>query len=289
MAKFAKMECGYLYLTLDDTEYRIYLEQAGTGIPVLLQHTAGTDARQWRHLLEDEELTRYFRFIAWDLPYHGKSLPPLTHRYWETGYKLKMDWFLRYVLELSKALELDRPVFMGCSMGGLLATDLALYHPEHFRAAIALEPLIKSPEPGTLTDWYWHPTTSNDTRAALQHTQCSPSSPEVYRRETIWMYSQGAPSVFPGDLHYYVEEHDLTDTAKDIDTAKIDLYLLNADYDWSATVEEGRQLASMIPGSKWVHMRDMGHFPMAENPAKFREYIVPILDEIRAKSAKRTG
>ncbi|MDQ0393608.1 alpha/beta fold hydrolase [Labrys monachus] len=284
MAKFAKVDCGYLYLTIDGVEYRVYLEQAGTGIPVLCQHTAGTDGRQFRHLLEDEELTKHFRFIAWDLPYHGKSLPPLTQRYWETGYKLHMDWFMRFVLDLAGALELDRPVFMGCSMGGLLATDLALYHPEKFRAAIAIEPLIKSPEPGTLTDWYWHPTVSNDSRAALQHTQCSPNSPEAHRRETIWMYSQGAPCVFPGDLHYYVEEHDLTHTAKDIDTSKIDLYLLNADYDWSATVEEGRELAAMIPGSKFVHMTDIGHFPMAENPARFREYLVPILEEIRAKA-----
>ena len=75
MTKFAKIDCGYLYVTVEGTEYRVYIEQAGSGIPVLCQHTAGTDARQWRHLLEDEELTKDFRFIAWDLPYHGKSLP----------------------------------------------------------------------------------------------------------------------------------------------------------------------------------------------------------------------
>ena len=283
MAKFANIECGYLYLTIEGVEYRVYVEQAGTGIPVLCQHTAGTDGRQFRHLLEDAELTKHFRFIAWDLPYHGKSLPPLSQRYWETGYKLHMDWFMRFVLDLDSALDLDKPVFMGCSMGGLLATDLALHPPERFRASIAIEPLIKSPEPGTLTDWYWHPTVSNDSRAALQHTQCSPNSPEEHRRETIWMYSQSVPCVFPGDLHYYVEEHDLTHTAKDIDTSKIDLYLLNADYDWSATVEEGRELAAMIPGSKFVHMTDIGHFPMSENPERFREYLVPILEEIRGR------
>ncbi len=286
MARFSKIECGFLYLTIDGVEYRIYLEQAGAGIPVMLQHTAGTDARQWRHLLEDDELTRDFRFVAWDLPYHGKSLPPLSQRYWETGYKLRMDWFMRYVVALKKELALDRPVFMGCSMGGLLATDLALHYPGEFRAAIALEPLIKSPEPGSLTDWYWRPTVSNDSRAALQHTQCSPSSPEEYRRETIWLYSQGAPCVFPGDLHYYVEEHDLTNTAKDIDTKKIDLYLLNADYDWSATVEEGQELAAMIPGSQWIRLNDLGHFPMSENPVKFREHLEPILREIKAKSER---
>jgi hypothetical protein len=28
-------------------------------------------------------------------------------------------------------------------------------------------------------------------------------------------------------------------------------------------------------------MRELGHFPMSENPAKFREYILPVLEEIR--------
>ena len=27
-------------------------------------------------------------------------------------------------------------------------------------------------------------------------------------------------------------------------------------------------------------MKELGHFPMSENPAKFREYILPVLDRI---------
>jgi hypothetical protein len=29
-------------------------------------------------------------------------------------------------------------------------------------------------------------------------------------------------------------------------------------------------------------MREIGHFPMSENPAQFRKYLAPVLDEIRA-------
>jgi hypothetical protein len=28
-------------------------------------------------------------------------------------------------------------------------------------------------------------------------------------------------------------------------------------------------------------MREVGHFPMSENPDRFRGYILPVLDEIR--------
>jgi hypothetical protein len=30
-------------------------------------------------------------------------------------------------------------------------------------------------------------------------------------------------------------------------------------------------------------MPDLGHFPMSENPVRFREHIVPVLDEILAR------
>ena len=29
-------------------------------------------------------------------------------------------------------------------------------------------------------------------------------------------------------------------------------------------------------------MKELGHFPMSENPARFREYILPVLDKIAA-------
>jgi len=39
--------------------------------------------------------------------------------------------------------------------------------------------------------------------------------------------------------------------------------------------------ASTIPGAKVTVMKDMGHFPMSENPKRFRGYIFPVLEEIR--------
>jgi hypothetical protein len=34
-------------------------------------------------------------------------------------------------------------------------------------------------------------------------------------------------------------------------------------------------------------MRELGHFPMSENPAQFRGYILPVLDEIRTGGRAR--
>ena len=63
----------YVQLELAGAKHRIYFEEAGTGIPILLQHTAGCHSSQWRHLFETPEITDRFHLIAYDLPYHGKS------------------------------------------------------------------------------------------------------------------------------------------------------------------------------------------------------------------------
>ena len=118
MARYSDIKGKYLYLDVEGVEHRVYFEEAGEGIPIVCQHTAGSDGRQWRHLLEDKDVTSRFRIIAVDLPLHGKSLPPFENRYWEDEYKLRKDWFMSFWISFVKELELVQPVFMGCSMGG---------------------------------------------------------------------------------------------------------------------------------------------------------------------------
>ena len=128
----------YVHLELDGVEYRVYFEETGAGVPVLLQHTAGADGRQWRHVLEDAGLREKFRLIAYDLPYHGKSVPPTGTTWWREPYRLTKDFLMRVPVTLAKTLELENPVYMGSSIGGHLAVDLAIHHAADFRALIGL-------------------------------------------------------------------------------------------------------------------------------------------------------
>jgi pimeloyl-ACP methyl ester carboxylesterase len=113
-------------------------------------------------------------------------------------------------------------------------------------------------------------------------SQTSPTSPEPHRRETVWVYSQGAPQVFQGDLDYYLGEHDLTTTASQIDTSKTQVHVISGDYDWSATPERSKALADAIPGATYTRMEGMGHFPMSESPVEFERYLRVLLDRIVA-------
>ena len=270
----------YLSLPQAGVDYRVYFEEAGSGVPLLLQHTAGSDGRQWRHLLADAWVTDRFRVIAWDLPYHGKSLPPEGVDWWESEYRLTRDFLLRFVVSFSEALELSASVFMGCSMGGHLALDLALEHPNLFRAVIGLEAAAHTPasDPSVFA----HPRVGGGAAAALMMGLTSPTSPEARRRETAWGYAAGAPGVFAGDLHYYGVEHDLRADAHRIDTQRVAVHVLTGEYDWSATPSLSRALVAAIPGAHFTEMKGIGHFPMCEDPERFRAYLIPVLEKILA-------
>jgi len=280
-ARFDGVTGRYLHLDVAGVPYRVYFEESGSGVPLLLQHTAGSDGRQWRHLLEDPWVTRNFQVIAWDLPYHGKSLPPDGVRWWEEPYRLTLAFFLEFIERIAGELALARPVFMGCSMGGHVAVDLARFRPGLCRAVIGVEAASRTPAGGL--EWLDHPRVSNEMKAALMVGLTSPTSPEARRREVGWGYAQGAPGVFRGDLAFYAEEHDLSNEARAIDTRRTSVYVLSGEYDWSATPALSRALADEIPGAEFVLMRGLGHFPMAENPAGFRAHLVPVLEKILAR------
>lgn len=283
MARFDSAIGRYVYIEVQGVEYRVYFEEAGAGIPMLLQHTAGADGRQWRHLLEDSGFQRDFRMIAYDLPYHGKSVPPVGIEWWKQEYRLTKAFLTAFVVALSRELGLDRPVYMGSSIGGHLATDLALEHPDSFRAVIGLEAAIATP--GGYQDYWYHPRISNEYKASVMYGLMSPTSPEKYRRETSFVYSQGAPPTFKGDLYYYSVDHNLTETAQRIDTRKLDVYLLTGEYDWASAPSDTEALAERIPGVYFAPMEGLGHFPMSEDPVRFRHYIAPVLEEIREKAS----
>lgn len=274
----------YIHLELEGTDYRIYYEEAGVGgIPMLLQHTAGCHGSQYRHLFENPEITKHFHLIAYDLPFHGKSLPPVTHKWWAEEYKLTGDFVRSVPVTLAKTLKLDRPVFMGCSVGGMLALDLAYHHPDVFDHCISLEGGLKVHDvEDFLLAPLWHPQVSNEFKARLMNGIMSPTSPERYRKEVQQVYASGWPNLFLGDLFYYMKDYDLRGKAQDINTSDCGVTILSAEYDASGTWEMAEEAHKTIEGSKLIKMDSMGHFPMTENPVKFMEFLQPVLNEIVA-------
>jgi pimeloyl-ACP methyl ester carboxylesterase len=270
----------YIHLDIDRLDHRVYYEESGRGIGLLCQHTAGSDSRQWRHLLEDDRVTDHFRVIAYDLPYHGKSLPSSGEAWWARKYSLTKERAMAVPRALAQALGLDRPVFLGSSVGGQLALDLARYHPDDFRAVIACEATLKlggeqaegrpsdrpaAPDPGVV--------------AMMMMWSMPPAASEALRHEVRLHYAQGAPGVFAGDIDYFSFDHDLRGEAHLIDTERCPVHLFAGEYDY-ATVPAARLAHEQIPGSTFHLMEGLGHFPMSEDPGRFIDAVLPVLEDL---------
>ncbi len=272
----------YLHVTLQGRPHRLYFEEAGTGIPLVCLHTAGADGRQFRHLMTDPAIADAFRVIAFDLPWHGKSTPP--DGWQDEEYRLTTAAYTEAIRTFCTALELERPVVLGCSIGGRVVLNLAIHHATEFRALIGLESAAFQP-PWYDTSWLHRPDVhGGEVCAGLVSGLIAPQSPQTARWETLWHYLQSGPGVFKGDLYFYRVDADLRDQVGRIDTRICPLYLLTGEYDFSCTPEDTIRTAEQIPGAEVVVMQEVGHFPMSENPGQFRRYILPVLDRIRNDS-----
>jgi pimeloyl-ACP methyl ester carboxylesterase len=284
MARFEAITGKYVYVEVQGVEYRVYFEESGQGIPLLCQHTAGAESLQWRHLMNDQEVTSRFRVIAADLPYHGKSLPPESAEWWKQEYRLTKSFFMSFLVNFSHALRLKKPVLTGCSIGGNIALDLALEYPNEFRAVVGFGGAESTP--GFDMIWWDHPRVGGHFRSADPYGATSPYCPENYRREVGWVLGKSAPPILRGDSYYYSVEHDLTDKLDQIDTSRLAVYLLAPEYDFASTPEMSQKTASKIKGARYAEMKKLGHFAMAENYDIFRKYLVPIISEIAQHSDK---
>jgi pimeloyl-ACP methyl ester carboxylesterase len=108
---------------------RVALMEAGTGPPLLAVHGLGATKAAFcptLHLLHDSH-----RVIAVDLPGFGESAKPLWAPY-DAG------WFAGVLCDVLDGLGLERAAVLGNSLGGRIAIELGLRHPERVRALALL-------------------------------------------------------------------------------------------------------------------------------------------------------
>jgi pimeloyl-ACP methyl ester carboxylesterase len=273
----------YFNLPVSGASCRIYVEEAGSGIPLLCLHTAGADSRQYRHVMTDPDVISRYRVIAFDMPYHGRSNPP--DGWWLKKYRLTTPDYLATIRAVWLALGLDRPVVMGCSMGGAIVLAVAVEYQRELRGIIGLESSAFAP--GRYNEFLHHPAIhGGELGATYTYALCAPQSPESSTRENWWLYSQAGPGVYAGDVHFYSLDWDGRQAITGIDTGVCKVSLLTGEYDYSCTPEMTRQVAAAIPGSRLVIMPGMGHFPMIENYPGFRPYLLPELAFMQDGSAR---
>jgi 3-oxoadipate enol-lactonase len=113
--------------TLDVSGAELSYEEAGEGRPVVLLHEGIADRRMWNR--EFTLLARDHRVVRYDLRGYGGSTPATSE-------------FspVRDLVALLTHLRLTRPLIVGPSIGGKIALDLTLAHPEKVGALLLIAP-----------------------------------------------------------------------------------------------------------------------------------------------------
>jgi len=106
MPDFEPITGRYITIDIAAERHRIFVEEAGSGLPLLCLHTAGNDSRQFRHMMNDGAITERFRVVAFDMPYHGRSTPP--DRWWLKKFRLTTQSYLDIICAVWRARSIAR-------------------------------------------------------------------------------------------------------------------------------------------------------------------------------------
>ena len=99
----------------------------GQGRLVVLLHSFNTDAREWKFIMP--ELAEHYRVLTYDMRGAGKSPVPVE----PTDHLADFEQLFDY-------LEFEKAILVGHSLGGQVATEFALKHPEKVEKMILLAP-----------------------------------------------------------------------------------------------------------------------------------------------------
>ena len=111
------------HLNFDNAE--IYYEDAGQGTPLVMLHAGIAHNAMWEP--QFEHFSKTHRVVRFDQRGFGKTI---THT---KRFNRRAD--LRALLD---HLNIERAILLGCSMGGSLALDFTLEHPERVSALILI-------------------------------------------------------------------------------------------------------------------------------------------------------
>lgn len=128
---------------------RLWYEVAGDGPAVTFIHPGLWDARTW-----DREFTRFaeagFKTLRYDVRGYGRSSR-------DTGHPYAHHLDLSAVLE---AADVDRTALVGCSMGGGIAIDTVLEHPDLVWAIVVVASQAEGIEPLPEEEAWWEDATA---------------------------------------------------------------------------------------------------------------------------------
>jgi 3-oxoadipate enol-lactonase len=240
--------------------------EAGTGDPIIFVHGVVTTSNIFPKYVA--AYSPDFRGIAVDLRGYGDSDKPAT------GFTI--DQFSRDLIKLADVLRIDKAVWVGVSMGGMILQRLALDHPERVRALVLVS--------------------TTDGAMILDDDIPTIGAPRDYKEVSKTMIVDSFPQDTPSKTYKPLLDRIGTWNATVIREALTSMSRFNVHgqlsrinaptlimvgaKDGVATPTIAKGIQAQIPGAQLVEF-DTGHFMMAEDPEKFRAVLGDFLKQLK--------
>lgn len=265
------------YIDAGGTKTR-YVKSGDSSKPLLifLHGTSGHAEAYSRNMAAHGE---HFDTWAIDMIGHGWSDYP------ETTYEIST--YAEHVLRTMDAIGQDKAHISGESLGGWVATYLAVHHPDRVNKVVL----------NTAGGWVANPEVMERIKKVSFAAADNPTWETVKARLEFLMYDKAMVNddlvecrrrIFnrPGYSaitrrilclqEMEVRKRNLF-TKEQYGSIKSPALVLWTSHDPTATVEQGREIASMIPGSEFVVMDKCGHWPQFEDADEFNRIHVDFL------------
>jgi pimeloyl-ACP methyl ester carboxylesterase len=238
-------------------------DDRGAGPAIVLVHGHPFNRRMWGPQLAS--LSDRFRVIAPDLPGYGASPSYGSH--------VTMRELAAAVLELLDTLAVDHATVVGLSMGGLVAMELALAHPERVDGLVLAATTAAPTDPeetrtrrAVAADIEEHGmlTTTLDMASRL-FGPTARSNPTLVL-EVLTMMLTTRPAGAAAALRGRAERPDYTTLLPEL---RVPALVIAGDQDPYAPEPVVRQLVAALPDPDVVRLRGAGHLPNLEAPERF--------------------
>lgn len=243
-------------------------------------HGIGGSAKIWA-AQEDSFARAGIRTVALDLPGYG-SRPPLA--------AMDFEGLAQDVEATIDEGQLDRPILVGHSLGGMIVQTLLRRRPQGYRAAVlaCTSPAFGNPSGDFQKKFIADRLAPLDAGKAMAELaeafvdgMMGPNPDSAGRALAVACMGAVSAATYRASVHCLIG----FDERGNLGNIKVPVLCLAGEHDRNAPPAMMERMAGKIPGARYVCLAGVGHLPNVEAPRLFDEAVLKFLHEVLARTA----